>query len=797
MGHDISTKASTLEYLSSLLRRSIVDKFLTFTLSDWQSASEKILTTIQNSFSDQLIIVRSSATDEDRLPTSKAGYYHSEANVLCNDRDDLMRAISRVVNSYSKTSRIPSLDDQVLIQPQIRNVIASGVVFTRDPYRSAPYYVVNYDDSTGRTDTVTRGLSSCLLRLARWREAVTLVSPWDKLILAIQELEQIYEGKPLDIEFAIDQQGQVHIFQVRQLSLSVEHFQQDDRRVEASVSHLGLEFERISSKVHNLAGSYTILGDMPDWNPAEIIGGRPNPLDYSLYRFLITKSIWNKARVSLGYKDVAPSELMVLLADKPYIDARVSFNSLTPSSLSTDLREELINYYLDKLANSPELQDKVEFKILFTCFDLSFYDRTRELLANGISKADIDYLEHYLKAFTNSLLQGSEKIIRYDLEAIDQLERSHLRRHDRPSSHWPISFVLQKADQLLAECQELGALPFSRLARLAFVGITMLRSLLEQEVISQELYHSFLNSIETVASQLRADFLKLAEGKLSLELFMERYGHLRPGTYNVLAPRYDQIPDFFESLQAPKLEPATTSQHEIDRTTTERIDYVLARHGIQYSSQRLFNFIRQTLAYREYAKFEFTRNLSDAIELIAFAGSQMGFSREEIALIDLGTLMQLCSNKTDPAHVRSVWQETIDHNRQQKSFCQRIALPPVITSSRDLTAVGYYESYPNFVTHKRVEGPVINITQIDYKNIPDLTDKIILLENADPGYDWIFTRRLKGIITKYGGVASHMAIRCSEFALPAAIGCGDILFDQVKAAQRVCIDCAAESINLL
>ena len=53
------------------------------------------------------------------------------------------------------------------------------------------------------------------------------------------------------------------------------------------------------------------------------------------------------------------------------------------------------------------------------------------------------------------------------------------------------------------------------------------------------------------------------------------------------------------------------------------------------------------------------------------------------------------------------------------------------------------------------------------------------MERADPGFDWIFSKDIKGLVTKYGGSNSHMAIRCAEFNIPAAIGCGDQIYDRV------------------
>ena len=57
----------------------------------------------------------------------------------------------------------------------------------------------------------------------------------------------------------------------------------------------------------------------------------------------------------------------------------------------------------------------------------------------------------------------------------------------------------------------------------------------------------------------------------------------------------------------------------------------------------------------------------------------------------------------------------------------------------------------------------------------------MLLPNADPGFDWIFSRNIAGFVTAYGGVNSHMAVRASELGLPAVIGAGETLYAEVVA----------------
>ena len=60
----------------------------------------------------------------------------------------------------------------------------------------------------------------------------------------------------------------------------------------------------------------------------------------------------------------------------------------------------------------------------------------------------------------------------------------------------------------------------------------------------------------------------------------------------------------------------------------------------------------------------------------------------------------------------------------------------------------------NYITSKRVEGKIVDLRKI--KNFNLLENKIILLENADPGYDFIFSKKIKGLITCFGGANSHM-----------------------------------------
>ena len=122
-------------------------------------------------------------------------------------------------------------------------------------------------------------------------------------------------------------------------------------------------------------GKKTVYGVMPDWNPAEIVGIRPKPLALSLYREMITDSIWAYQRHNYGYRNLRSFPLMPNYFGIPYIDVRLSFNSFIPAGLEEKLANKLVDYYIERLLEEPSLHDKVEFEIVYSCYTLDIRKR--------------------------------------------------------------------------------------------------------------------------------------------------------------------------------------------------------------------------------------------------------------------------------------------------------------------------------------------------------------------------------------------------------------------------------------
>lgn len=796
-GKDCLSKSDVLKWLKPRLRHSRIEEIIMFTVKDWLFKSDEIAGRICSGFSPGRIVVRSSSLVEDGLRRSNAGRFYSALNVTAVN-SDVVSAVNRVISSYDD-ARFMRGENQILVQPQTKDIKTSGVVLTRQIETNAPYYVINFDESSGRTDTVTGGLEGKTIYISRFNCSM-LEKRWDALIRAVKEIEEFFPGRVLDIEFGITGDDSVVIFQVRPLAANTAVPIPDDTVVENLLKDMVDKFRRYSGCEAHIAGTTTIFGDMPDWNPSEIIGPRPNTLDYTVYSFIVTDDIWHEARTSMGYYDVYPAELMVSFAKKPYIDMRTSFNSFTPACISNALREKLVKYYLDQMRDNPAYQDKVEFEILWTCYDFSTRKELKRLPKRLFTKDETNELLTALRSMTNDILRDYRKITEEDMKRVRLLTERRvetMRRYKRQKrSPW---YALSTAFNILQNCKKFGTFPFSRQARLAFIAKSLLISLKEQGVISEVIYHGFLNSIRTVASRLNDDFYLLQSGKLRRKDFIERYGHLRAGTYDITAPRYDGLPHLFNRKAADSMVSRRAEcRFSMPREALKAVDDEIRAHRLYGNAGYLIDFIRSAVENREYAKFEFTKSLSDALELIAEAGTMLGFKRERLCHADLLTIMKFRNpEKADLAYARRIIGQSIERHKKERCWYDAIVLPPVITSENDFYYIKPYVAMPNFITGKSIKGRLVIFDEIRDAENPVLKGRILLLENADPGYDWIFTKAPLAIITKYGGVASHMSIRCAEFGIPAAIGCGEAIYDQLKKTKMVLLDCGKKLIRPL
>ena len=781
-----TSKANTLKFLQEKITKSKIERIFDFTTEEWEKNELNILENIETVFNGSLVIIRSSAVGEDTIEKSKAGNFTSVLNVNSKSRTKLKKLIETVINSYVKNSQ-PNYNNQILIQKQTTNVITSGVLFTKTPDIGAPYYVINFEDGKD-TDSVTKGLIGNTIKIFRKISLKDIPDKWKKLILSVVEIEQILKVDLLDVEFAITNNNIV-IFQVRPLTTVRKSSINNMEKKILELVNKNRKKYRTMLRSSNIRGNQLIFSDMTDWNPAEIIGNKPHSLDYSLYDYLVMKKSWFDGRLMLGYQKIDTPKLMRKFGNKPYVDVEVSFNSLIPQNCDKKLSKKLNKFFLRKFMENPFLHDKVEFDILFTCYDTSLDLRLKELNNFGFSKNEIKNVKENLREFTNNIIrdfpklsvrfnQSYEKLTRNRAECILELANSQKNYDD----------YLLASQKLLFDCKKYGVIPFSAVARIAFIGSALLRGLKSNSTLKPEIFDDFLAGISTPLSEFKEEMGKFVDGDISRKYFMEKYGHLRPGTYDITIPTYNKNHDYLKNVKF-----LAKKSKNISKINEKRISKILEKHRLQFQEISFFEFVRQSITQREKLKFEFTKNLSQALEYIAIAGEKLGFSRQEMSNLEFNDIMRFRTKSKQ--HLTSVWQSKAAKQYNIRRLNEYFLLPPIIFSEDDFQVIHYYISKPNYITKKQITENVLVLNP--KSKIPDIENKVVIIENADPGYDWIFTKNPAGLITKYGGVASHMAIRCAEIELPAAIGCGEILYDKLVESSKIRLDCANEQIMIL
>ena len=783
----ISTKANTLLYLKSILQKSRIEDIFVVNVGDFKSKPELITNNVSGFYNGSTIVVRSSSKREDAFEESNAGHFTSVLNVSSSNTKEIRGAIEKVIASYGCET---TDDEQVLIQRQTENVKVSGVVFTRDIQKNRPYYVINYD-SSGSTDSVTSGLEGQSVWIAYNSKRDNVPEKWKALMQAVWELEDVFPGVLLDIEFAISN-DKVVIFQVRPLAAAYK-FGRDKRMdlVESSRVHA---IEKYSNYAKD---GLTLFSDMAFWNPSEIIGDNPKPLDYSLYREIITKAAWDTGLVPMGYR-IVDGDLMYRFGNKPYINLEKSFEALMPNSISDILSSKLKKYYLNDLLSNPSSHDKIEFEISHNCYDFSLRSRLETLKNNHFTNEEVNELEFALKRLTINNILFYKRILNDDLKELDQLENARVAAQGLLTDSNDFSLIAQTIKTLLSDIEMFGTPQFARHARCAFMAKSLLKSLVDREYITKKEFDDFLSNINTVAVEYSKDCRAVANGELSADTFKKIYGHLRAGTYNIRSPRYDQISDLIPTNSDLQRYKELCDKSDVEKVTNI-IRYALAKALADYQITELLPddvifFIKESTAQREHFKFIFTKTLSLVLELIKKIGLLINIETNKLSYLEVQEVYSAVFY-TDKKRLSTFWNLLIDDRKEKYKINSSLILPALVSSPNDFDFVELIDSRPNFITSEIVGGPIVVLDDDTQQSLID--DKIVVIEKADPGFDWIFSRSIKGLITKYGGAASHMAIRCAEFRVPAAIGCGTVLFDSVSSSKEVLIDCKNERITIL
>ncbi|MBK9090353.1 MAG: hypothetical protein IPL90_15390 [Holophagales bacterium] len=438
----------------------------------------------------------------------------------------------------------------------------------------------------------------------------------------------------------------------------------------------------------------------------------------------------------------------------------------------------------------------MEFEIAFTVADLDLEAAFPRRYDGLLSPAELSSYRRKLIDLTRGLLDLSPAgTLASALSRIDILAEIQAKRNVLLPPPVSAADALYRVKLLLEECHELGTVPFAIAARHAFVAEALLRSSVRVGALSEHRVWELKQSVPTVTGQLYGDFREALRAEDERQRFLIRYGHLRPGTYDILSLRYDQRSDLFDASSLPdpigpnpRFVPTAAERRALEKALAVAELDVLDAGG-------LIDYARRAIQARERAKLIFTRHLSDALELLAVFGEKVELSREDVSFLELEPLLtgleRVCPGGLS-GHARGISEK----GRDAMETAASLHLGYLVRDVRDIFVIPLHRGAPNFVTDRKIEGETAYVSSRTLGH-SDLSGRVVCIESADPGFDWIFTRGISGLITKFGGANSHMAIRCAEFGLPAAVGCGEQTFERLVAAGRAELDQRARVLRPL
>jgi hypothetical protein len=282
-------------------------------------------------------------------------------------------------------------------------------------------------------------------------------------------------------------------------------------------------------------------------------------------------------------------------------------------------------------------------------------------------------------------------------------------------------------------------------------------------------------------------------------MVQKKYGHLRPGTYDILSPRYDSNPElyfqFFEGVSSPgQLQSETESVWAL-----EKRDFLadVVSQGLADNPEQVEKFLRRAIEGREYGKFLFTKGVSAALEMIAEEANLCGLRRNDISNIPIDVFVAVKNMDLGRESRKELLLAIAAANERKRRLGKSVLLPHVLCDANDFDFFTQSLDVPNYVGSQTVRAPIVFLESSASHGSLELAGKIVLIENADPGFDWVFSKGIVGLVTVFGGSNSHMSIRAAEFSLSAAIGVGEALFAHLRGSELVELDPFSRTLRSL
>jgi len=710
------------------------------------------------------VAVRSSAADEDSEALSFAGQYRTFLNVATED--ELRSAVTKCFASIAQAGgaayrehfedRSPAAFDRapaanvmnVVVQKMIAP-LSAGVYFTADPSNADAGWLIEWVDGLG--DTLVSGERTP--RRVR-RESATDSAIAHVLLPIIERVERLLQF-PVDIEWAIDHEGQPWILQARPITTQAAS--------DKTPRMMTREISRLAAR-HAAATSW-------DGHAFSEWSGVPSELSFSVWaRAFSSAGALGEALRSFGYLGSGARRAGTALErvlGRPYVNQR---------------RMDELLFGVSPFATVPLprphvtiARDRLTASTLWHAPLAAFYMARAAWRSSGS---------------THSLFRACKEAFARESQAA-QLpnEPSMYRSEDVPA---------------LLDRFGIAADDFSdRLLRWPLVLILLiessterLRQLLARSVPADQidpiLQRSLGHALNSATLEMDRQYEIACYNTAARLNYLKQYGHRGAGELDLDRPRWIERGDraFVGSRRSSTSNRwrATHGQTPAEPVNLfSEIPRFYRPLFIQESAR-----LREMLALRESWKHLLMRPYAHLRWMALEAGRRTGLNDGVFEL----RVAELRRAALGPAAIPRL-RRLAALRAERRQRLADVHLPMVVTldALRSLTPAGAPAagSAASQTLHGQALSPGLVCGEVRVVRHPeDVTvadwpeDTILVAEATDPGWTALFLR-VKGLVIERGGVLSHCAIVAREMRLPAVSGVLNCC-DQLKDGQKVWVD---------
>ena len=259
---------------------------------------------------------------------------------------------------------------------------------------------------------------------------------------------------------------------------------------------------------------------------------------------------------------------------------------------------------------------------------------------------------------------------------------------------------------------------------------------------------------------------KLAHGELSLDDFIEQFGHRAPNSWELFSVRWCEDPEQLKPLMAMLLnQPSPLSK---ERESLRRAADILKRLSI--SKQMFIRDVQRYLYLREAQRFTFDRLLLSWKRVLLQIGDQIGVEVRWLRAEELESVVHatLAGQQPDPKWAAMVEQRQKAWNVASKRWA-RGERPPFVLRTEEVSNEPLDHHHRGIgISPGCARGPARVLSSIaEARQLQP--GEILVVRSTDPAWTPLFVPAA-GVIMELGGMLSHGAIVARECGTPAVSG---------------------------